>query len=53
MLTSIDKITYCNGFRLNGRPATKADIVPIYEGRQVAANSICEQYERKKLNYAC
>ncbi|CNH56587.1 TPA: hypothetical protein ACIU15_003841 [Yersinia enterocolitica] len=48
MLTSIDKITYCNGFMLNGQPASKADVAPIFEGRLVAAMSIWEQYEQKK-----
>ncbi|EKN6054143.1 hypothetical protein AB8899_12115 [Yersinia enterocolitica] len=50
MLTSIDKITWCNGFRLNGQPASMADIEPIFAGRQVAAYSVWEQYEQKKAD---
>ncbi|MBS0054443.1 MULTISPECIES: hypothetical protein [Yersinia] len=50
MLTSIDKITWCNGFRLNGQPASMADIAPIFAGRQVAAYSVWEQYEQRKAD---
>ncbi|MFC0228023.1 hypothetical protein [Serratia aquatilis] len=48
MLNSIDRITWRNGYRLNGDPATLEDIEPIFEGRRVAALSIWEQYEQSK-----
>lgn len=49
MLTSISKITYRNGYRLNGQPVSIHDIEPIFEGRRAAAISIWEQYERSKV----
>lgn len=49
MLTRIDRITYRNGFRVNGAPATVADVEPIFEGRRVAALSVWEQYEQRKM----
>lgn len=48
MLTSIDRITWRNGFRLNGAPATLGDIEDIFEGRRAAALSIWAQYEKLK-----
>ena len=48
MLTSIDRITWRNGFRLNGAPATLDDIEDIFEGRRAAALSIWAQYEKLK-----
>ncbi|PWY09420.1 hypothetical protein [Citrobacter koseri] len=48
MLTSIDRITWRNGFRLNGAPATQDDIEDIFEGRRAAALSIWAQYEKRK-----
>ncbi len=48
MLTRIDRITYRNGFRVNGTPATVADVEPIFEGRRAAALSVWEQYEKSK-----
>lgn len=48
MLTSIDRITWRNGFRLNGTPATLDDIEDIFEGRRAAALSIWAQYEKLK-----
>lgn len=48
MLTSIDRITWRNGFRLNGVPATLDDIEDIFEGRRAAALTIWAQYEKLK-----
>lgn len=48
MLTSIDRITWRNGFRLNGTPAAIEDIEDVFEGRRAAALSIWEQYELRK-----
>ncbi|HAS0832722.1 TPA: hypothetical protein QHZ08_002343 [Enterobacter cloacae] len=48
MLNSIDRITWRNGFRLNGVPAVMEDIEDIFEGRRVAALSIWAQYEKLK-----
>ncbi|WP_440864547.1 hypothetical protein [Symbiopectobacterium purcellii] len=48
MLTRIDRITYRNGFRVNGAPSTIADVNPIFEGRRAAALSVWEQYEKSK-----
>ncbi|EHD22096.1 MULTISPECIES: hypothetical protein [Brenneria] len=48
MLTRIDRITYRNGFRLNGEPVSAADIEPVFECRRSAALSLWEQYEQRK-----
>ncbi|WJV61034.1 hypothetical protein PCO87_14295 [Pectobacteriaceae bacterium C52] len=48
MLNRIDRITYRNGFRLNGAPASSADVELIFEGRRIAALSLWEQYEQQK-----
>ena len=48
MLNSIDRITWRNGFRLNGAPAVMEDIEDIFEGRRAAALSILAQYEKLK-----
>lgn len=48
MLNSIDRITWRNGFRLNGAPAVMEDIEDIFEGRRAAALSIWAQYEKQK-----
>lgn len=48
MLNSIDRITWCNGYRLNGNPVPPEEIEPIFEGRRVAALSIWERYEQSK-----
>lgn len=48
MLTRIDRITYRNGFRLNGQPAGIDDIEPVFDGRRAAALSVWEQYEKSK-----
>lgn len=48
MLRTIDMITYRDGFRLNGKPATIDQIQPIYDGRYAAALSIWHQYEQQK-----
>lgn len=48
MLRSIDMITYRNGFRINGKPASMEQISVIYEGRREAALSVWEQYEKQK-----
>ncbi|HCB1554436.1 TPA: hypothetical protein MYO84_002037 [Enterobacter asburiae] len=48
MLNSIDRITWRNGFRLNGAPVVMEDIEDIFEGRRAAALSIWAQYEKLK-----
>ncbi|MHA0937053.1 hypothetical protein [Enterobacter kobei] len=48
MLNSIDRITWRNGFRLNGAPAVIEDIEDIFEGRRAAALSVWAQYEKLK-----
>lgn len=48
MLNSIDRITWRNGFRLNGAPAVMGDIEDIFEGRRAAALSVWAQYEKLK-----
>ncbi|WP_447869894.1 hypothetical protein [Serratia fonticola] len=48
MLNSIDRITWRNGYRLNGMPVTQEEIEHIFEGRRTAALSIWEQYEQSK-----
>ncbi|MHA7847265.1 hypothetical protein [Serratia sp. D1N4] len=48
MLNSIDRITWRNGYRLNGEPVAQEEVEPIFEGRRVAALSIWEQYEQSK-----
>ncbi|WP_320726030.1 hypothetical protein [Enterobacter ludwigii] len=48
MLNSIDRITWRNGFRLNGAPAVMEDIEDIFEGRRAAALSVWAQYEKLK-----
>lgn len=48
MLRNIDMITYRDGFRLNGKPATIEEIQPIYDGRSAAALAIWLQYESEK-----
>ncbi|EEC0293653.1 hypothetical protein YV76_000994 [Salmonella enterica subsp. enterica] len=48
MLRNIDRITWRNGWHLNGKPAHIADIRPIFEGRMAAAQSVWEKYEELK-----
>lgn len=48
MLNSIDRITWRNGYRLNGMPVAQEEIEEIFEGRRIAALSIWEQYEQSK-----
>lgn len=48
MLTSIDRITWRNGWRLNGEPSCAHDVRDIFEGRRAAALSIWAQYEKLK-----
>lgn len=43
-----ERITWRNGFRLNGHPAAMGDIATIFEGRRAAALSLWEQYEQHK-----
>ncbi len=49
MLTRIDRITYRNGFRINGIPATVGDVEPIFEGHRAATLSVWELYEQRKM----
>ncbi|ELX8342968.1 hypothetical protein ACJ5W3_003844 [Enterobacter hormaechei] len=51
MLNSIDRITWRNGFRLNGAPAVIEDIEDIFEGRRAAALSVWAQYEKLKEEF--
>ncbi|MGJ7175287.1 hypothetical protein ABM011_19515 [Morganella morganii] len=44
----IDMISYRDGFRLNGNPATLEEIQPIYDRRRANALSIWQQYEFEK-----
>ncbi len=48
MLRTIEKITYRNGFLLNGKPADRERIEDIFEGRRAAALSVWEQYKQQK-----
>ncbi|MEY0875221.1 hypothetical protein [Providencia manganoxydans] len=48
MLRTIEKITYRNGFLLNGQPADKVQIEEVFEGKRAAAFSVWEQYEQQK-----
>lgn len=48
MLRTNESITWCNGFRINGRHADIDEVQPVFEGRQAAALSIWEQYEQRK-----
>ncbi|MEY0976041.1 hypothetical protein AB7196_08815 [Providencia rettgeri] len=48
MLRTIEKITYRNGFLLNGKPADRERIEDVFEGRRAAALSVWEQYEQQK-----
>ncbi|MDE1508151.1 hypothetical protein PWJ72_01560 [Serratia nevei] len=48
MLNSIDRITWRNGYKLNGAPAQREEIEPIFEGRRAAALSVWEQHEQSK-----
>ncbi|MBA5203066.1 hypothetical protein H2Y57_05115 [Pectobacterium aroidearum] len=48
MLTRIDRITYRNGFRLNGQPVSIEDVEPVFDGRRAAALSVWEQYKQRK-----
>ncbi|AHY06721.1 hypothetical protein [Serratia plymuthica] len=48
MLNSIDRITWRNGYMLNGAPAHREEIEPIFEGRRAVALSVWEQYEQSK-----
>ncbi|EKS0982315.1 TPA: hypothetical protein JS261_001101 [Escherichia coli] len=48
MLRNIDRITWKNGWRLNGEPADTAKIRPIFDGRVAAARSVWEKYEEEK-----
>lgn len=50
MLRHIDRITWRNGWHLNGRPAHVAEIRPIFDGRVAAARSVWEKYEEEKRN---
>ncbi|MBW9945539.1 hypothetical protein FJC82_16930 [Escherichia coli] len=49
MLRHIDRITWRNGWHLNGRPAHVAEIQPIFDGRMAAALSVWEQYESRRV----
>ncbi|WP_264041236.1 hypothetical protein [Pectobacterium carotovorum] len=42
------RITYRNGFLLNGEPASLSDIEPVFDGRRAEALSVWEQYEQRK-----
>ncbi|MCA5919285.1 hypothetical protein LES60_06640 [Pectobacterium brasiliense] len=42
------RITYRNGFLLNGQPAGISDIEPVFDERRTAALSVWEQYEQRK-----
>ncbi|SFO02982.1 hypothetical protein [Xenorhabdus japonica] len=44
----IDTITYRDGFRLNGNPATREEILPIYESRKEAALATRVNDEKNK-----
>ncbi len=48
MLRTMEMITYCNGFLLNGQPADREKIEEIFDGRRAAALSVWEQYEQQK-----
>ena len=48
MLRHIDRITWRNGWHLNGRPAHVAEIRPIFDGRVAAARFVWEKYEEEK-----
>ncbi|WP_430442401.1 hypothetical protein ACLI07_09920 [Providencia huaxiensis] len=48
MLRTIEKITYRNGFLLNGKPADREKVEDVFEGRRAAALSVWEQYKRQK-----
>ena len=48
MLRHIDRITWRNGWHLNGLPAHVAEIRPIFDGRVAAARSVWEKYEEEK-----
>ncbi|ENN8378274.1 hypothetical protein [Providencia sp. PROV172] len=48
MLRTIEKITYRNGFLLNGKPADREKVEDVFEGRRAAALSVWEQYEQQK-----
>ncbi|EOX8040427.1 MULTISPECIES: hypothetical protein [Proteus] len=48
MIRSTEKITYCNGFMLNDKPAHISEIRDIFEGRRVIALLVWEQYEKQK-----
>ncbi|TFQ99381.1 hypothetical protein ELT72_20675 [Escherichia coli] len=56
MLRHIDRITWRNGWHLNGRPAHVAEIRPIFDGRVAAARSVWEKYDdapRDKCTLSC
>ncbi|HID4048099.1 TPA: hypothetical protein ACXE9F_004632 [Pluralibacter gergoviae] len=42
-----ERITWRNGFRLNGHPAAMGDIEPIFECRRTTA-LLWQQYEQRK-----
>ncbi|WP_368909986.1 hypothetical protein [Proteus penneri] len=48
MIRPTEKITYCNGFMLNDKPAHISEIRDIFEGRRVIALLVWEQYEKQK-----
>ncbi|MCL2899763.1 hypothetical protein [Brenneria tiliae] len=48
MLNRIDRITYRNGFRINGELVAAADIELVFALRRAAALSLWEQYEQRK-----
>lgn len=48
MLRTIEKITYRNGFLLNGKPVDREKVEGVFEGRRAAALSVWEQYEQQK-----
>lgn len=52
MLRTTERITYRNGFLLNGQPAEIESIQDIFEGRKEAALSICQQYKAQKAKLA-
>ena len=52
MLRHIDRITWRNGWHLNGRPALFAEIRPIFDGRVAAARSVWGKVRRRKSETA-
>ncbi|HFK4477333.1 TPA: hypothetical protein ACG0LC_001069 [Citrobacter sedlakii] len=48
MHTSTSRITWRNGWRLNGEPSCAHDVRGIFESRRAAALSVWTQYEKMK-----